>query len=117
MILIFERNFVTKKEIRCFVESKMIDEIVLASLDDGLRECLTLDSDLFNELNNLKGPIILYGKCRDEDAVFLGRKYKVFKRSDIYWMESIFDKDFLCIYKYLHNNSARFFEFRNNLFK
>ena len=56
---------------------------------------------IFEELNNLKGPIILYGKCSPDGNGNLVRsenEVKLFKRNDSRLVENIFSETFINVY-------------------
>lgn len=115
MIIIYERDEAVKEKIIKYVREKSVIDIVLANIEDATYEFLTDESNLFQELNNLVGPIILYGKCSDKNAQFL-QPHKIFARKDTCWVESIFFKNFQSLYFYLYFRSERFRRYRVNLF-
>lgn len=115
MIIVYDRDEVSKEKIIKYVKNKSVFDVVLANIDDAIYEFLTEESNLFQELNNLVGPIILYGKCSDKNAQFLP-SHKIFARKDACWVESIFFKNFQSLYFYLYFRSERFYRHRMNLF-
>lgn len=115
MIIVYDRDEVAKEKIIKYVRKKSVTEIILANIEDATYEFLTEESNLFQELNNLVGPIILYGKCSDKNAQFL-QHHKIFARKDFLWVESIFFKDFQSLYFHLYFRSERFRKYRADLF-
>ena len=93
MIIVYDRDEVSKEKIIKYVRKKSVTDIVLANIEDAIYELLTEESDLFEELNSLIGPIILYGKFSDENARHL-QPHKIFSRKDTCWMETIFFQEF-----------------------
>ena len=116
MIIVYDRNEMAKEKIIKYVRKNLITDIILANIEDATYELLTEESNIFEELNNLTGPIILYGKCSDTNAEYL-KPFKIFARKDICWVESIFFKNFQNFYFYLYIRSKRFQAYRTNLFK
>ncbi|KKS31398.1 MAG: hypothetical protein UU93_C0018G0007 [Candidatus Amesbacteria bacterium GW2011_GWA2_42_12] len=116
MIIIYDRDKVSKEKIIKYVKNKLVTDIVLANIEDATYELMTEESNLFQELNKLAGPIILYGRCSDRSAKFL-QPFKIFARKDACWVESIFFKNFQSLYFYLYFRSERFLIRRMNLFK
>ena len=114
MIIVYDRDKVSKEKIIKYVRNNLVTDIVLANIEDATYEFLTQESNLFEELNNLTGPIILYGRCSDRSAQFL-QPFKIFARKDACWVESIFFKNFLSLYFYLYFKSERFLVRRMNL--
>jgi len=56
---------------------------------------------IFEELNNLAGPIILYGKyssSRNKELITVEREVKLFKRNDSRLVENIFSDKFVNVY-------------------
>ncbi|MDE2218627.1 MAG: hypothetical protein KGJ58_04235, partial [Patescibacteria group bacterium] len=115
MIIVYDRDEIAKEKIIKYVKKKSVIDIVLANIEDATYELLTEESNLFEELNNLTGPIILYGRCSDKNAQFL-RPHKIFARKDTCWMESVFNKNFKNLYFYLYFRSERFISYRRTLF-
>lgn len=115
MIIVYDRDEVSKEKIIRYARKKSVIDVVLANIEDAIYELLTEESNLFEELNNLTGPIILYGKCSDESARHL-QPHKIFSRKDTCWIESVFSKNFQGLYFYLYFKSERFKTYRTNLF-
>lgn len=115
MIIIYERDEIAKDKIIKYVRKKSVIDIVLANIEDANYEFLTEESNLFQELDNLVGPIILYGKCSDKNTQFL-KPHKIFARKDACCVESVFFKNFQSLYFYLYFRSERFHKHRMNLF-
>lgn len=116
MIIIYDRDEISKEKIKKYVRKRSVIDIVLANIEDAIYELLTEESNLFEELNNLIGPIILYGRYSDKNAQHL-KPHKIFFRRDICWIETVFFKNFQSLYFYLYLRSERFYEKRMNLFK
>ena len=116
MIIVYDRDYNAKEKIIKYVRKKSVADIVLANIEDATYELLTEESNIFEELNNLTGPIILYGKCSDKNTQSL-QPFKIFARKDACWVESIFFKNFQSLYFYLYFRSERFQVYRTNLFK
>src|SRR3989339_120022 len=111
-ILIYERNWKTKERISKFLQQRHILSVVVASLkyciDDFLigKDNFAFDDKgnyvekrmIFEELNNLKGPIILYGKCSpcgNGNLVKVENRINLFKRNDSRLVENIFSDTFV----------------------
>ena len=114
-ILIYERNWKTKERISKFLQQRHILSVVVASLkyciDDFLigKDNFAFDDKgnyvekrmIFEELNNLKGPIILYGKCSpcgNGNLVKVENRINLFKRNDSRLVENIFSDTFVNVY-------------------
>ena len=115
MIIVYDRDEVSKEKIIKYVKNKSVFEIILVNIEDAIYEFLTEESNLFQELDNFVGPIIFYGKCSDSTAKFL-QPHRIFSRKDACWVESIFFKNFQSLYFYLYFRSERFHKYRMNLF-
>lgn len=115
MIIVYERDETIKEKIIKYVRKASVTDIVLANIEDATYELLTEETNLFEELSHLTGPIILYGKCSDKNAQFL-QHHKIFARKDICWVESIFSKNFQSLYFCLYFRTERFWKYRANLF-
>ena len=114
-ILTYERNWKTKERISKFLQQRHILSVVVASLkyciDDFLigKDNFAFDDKgnyvekrmIFEELNNLKGPIILYGKCSpcgNGNLVKVENRINLFKRNDSRLVENIFSDTFVNVY-------------------
>ena len=114
-ILIYERDARTKEKISKFLRQRLILNVVVANLkyciDDFLIEKDNFAMDdkgnyvgkrmIFEEMNNLKGPIILYGKYSpdgNKNLVRVESGVKLFKRNDSRLVENIFSDKFVNIY-------------------
>lgn len=106
MIIVYDRDEMAKEEIRKHAIKNCVSDIVLVNIGDAIFELRTEESNLFQEMNHLIGPIILYGKCSDEDSESL-RHLEICARKDICWVENIFLINFQNLYNYLYLRSAR----------
>ena len=114
-ILIYERDGKIKERIFSFLKKRCVLSVVVANLnycvDDFLigKDNFALDGKgnyvekrmIFEELNNLKGPIILYGKCSpcgNGNLVRSEHEVKLFKRNDSRLVENIFSETFINVY-------------------
>jgi len=114
-ILIYERDERMRGKISNFLKRRRVLSVVVANLeyciDDFLigKDNFALDGKgnyvekrmIFEELNNLKGPIILYGKCSPDGNGNLVRsenEVKLFKRNDSRLVENIFSETFINVY-------------------
>ena len=114
-ILIYERDERMRGKISNFLKNRRVLSVVVANLnyciDDFLigKDNFALDSKgnyvekrmIFEELNNLKGPIILYGKyssSRNKELITVEREVKLFKRNDSRLVENIFSDKFVNVY-------------------
>ena len=114
-ILIYERDARTKEKISKFLRQRLILNVVVANLkyciDDFLIEKDNFAMDdkgnyvgkrmIFEEMNNLKSPIILYGKYSpdgNKNLVRVESGVKLFKRNDSRLVENIFSDKFVNIY-------------------
>jgi len=114
-ILIYERDGKTKERIFSFLKKRCVLSVVVANLnycvDDFLigKDNFALDDKgnyvekrmIFEELNNLAGPIILYGKyssSRNKELIAVEREVKLFKRNDSRLVENIFSDKFVNVY-------------------
>lgn len=113
--LIYERDWKLREKISKFLERRLICNVVVASLkyciDDFLicKDNFALDNKgnyiekkmILEELERLKGPIILYGKYppdRNGNLVRVEREVKLFKRNDSRLVEDIFSDKFVHVY-------------------
>ena len=114
-ILIYERDERMRGKISNFLKRRRVLSVVVANLeyciDDFLigKDNFALDGKgnyvekrmIFEELNNLKGPIILYGKCSPSgngNLVKSEHEVKLFKRNDSRLVENIFSETFINVY-------------------
>ena len=114
-ILIYERDGIMREKISKFLQQRLILNVVVANLkyclDDFLigKDNFALDDKgnyiekkmILEELNGLKGPIILYGKYppdRNGNLVKAEREVRLFKRNDSRLVENIFSDKFVNIY-------------------
>ena len=114
-ILIYERNGRMRGKILNFLRRRRVLSVVVANLEYCIEDFLigkenfALDGKgnyvekrmIFEELNNLAGPIILYGKyssSRNKELITVEREVKLFKRNDSRLVENIFSDTFVNVY-------------------
>lgn len=114
-ILIYERDGRMKERISRFLRQRLILNVVVVNLKYCIEDFLigkdnfALDDNgnyiekrmIFEEVNNLKGPIILYGKYPPDgngNLVRVESEVKLFKRNDSRLVENIFSEKFVNVY-------------------
>lgn len=119
MIILFERSAGATNRIRKFLRKHSIFSCVVVDfnlcaddLTDGEGEFYFDKNGFFkprnglaDELNNLRGPIILHGGCRPGNKILLSNKaFSLAKREDTGWVEKIQSQEFFSLYWRLYVN-------------
>lgn len=114
MVIVFERDRRNKHKIKKYLRRLNIVNAVMVNIEDALYELETGETNIFQELDFLKGPIIFYGCCTKQNAKNLTPS-RVFSRKDACWVENIYLKNFKALYYCLYCNSEYFFKYREGI--
>lgn len=100
MLILFEKNKKIENYLRRYLSARNVFAGVVADLEYCLTDSQTGEKGLFEEINNLAGPIILHGGRQSPDGkiILIAKPIGLAKREDAIWVEKICSDEFFRLY-------------------